>query len=205
MSNRIASTLAVLILGFTASALAQTPTDRTFSATGTRCEDVDWSARTIERYPRIAESCQAVVRRDGKYFVVFSGTVTRIGNLGRDLTVEFKDGDRVTLRPPSDMRVDIDGTMTRVRDLTPGQKLTFYVPQERFVAEIPEGARLSVPIPITRWEPEPIGYTAHRAMVPRPPELPKTGTELGLLALGGLALILTGAGFTVARYWRDTH
>ncbi len=203
MSARILSTVAVVALGISASALAQSPTDRTFTATGTRCEDVNWSNQTLSRYPRIAKSCQSVVQRGGKYFVVFSGTVTGVAHSGRDLTVQFKDGDRVTMNPPSDMMVDIEGTMTRAQELQRGQELTFYVPQDRFVAEVPQGKGVSAPIPITRWEPQNIPEVAAASTESRPAELPKTGTDLGLLALGGLALVLTGAALTTARYRRD--
>src|SRR5512146_45196 len=201
MSNRIASILTVAALGASASALGQRPTDATFTATGTQCQDVNWAPQTLARYPRIAEACQAVVQRDGKYFVVFSGTVSRLARLGRDVTVEFKDGDRVTLNLPSNMNIDIGGTMTPPHRLMRGQELTFYVPQDRLVAEVPEGERVSAPIPITRWEPQRIASTAHSTMTP-PAALPQTGTQLGFLALGGLALMITGAGITTARYRR---
>ncbi|MBW4050770.1 MAG: LPXTG cell wall anchor domain-containing protein [Proteobacteria bacterium] len=202
MSLRIVSTVAAVALGVSASAFAQSPTDRTFTATGTRCEDVNWSNQTLARYPRVAKACQSVVQRDGKYFVVFSGTVTGVARHGRELTVEFKDGDRVTLNPPSDMMVDIEGTMTRAHDLQRRQELTFYVPQDQFVAEVPEGKGVSVPIPITQWEPPSVADAAPESTESRPAELPKTGTDLGLLALGGLALVLTGAAVTTARYRR---
>ena len=205
MPNHIVFTVAIVALGVSASALAQTPTDRTFTATGSRCEDVKWSDQTLSRYPRIAESCQSVMQRDGKYFVVFSGTVTKVARLGRELTVQFKDGDRVTLNPPSDMMVDIAGTMTQARKLQSGQELTFYVPQDRFVAEVPEGESVSAPIPITQSEPQRVAEAASPSTEPAPAKLPQTGTDLGLLALGGLALILTGAGLTTARYRRNMH
>lgn len=202
MSGRMVSIVAVVSLGASASVLAQTPTDLTFTATGTQCEDVHWAPQTLARYPRIGEACQAVVQRDGKYFVVFSGTVTRVAGFGRTLTVEFKDGERAILKPPADMRFDIAGTMTRARDLEPGQELTFYVPQERFVAEVPEGEQVSAPVPLTILEPQSATETA---AVSHPQELPQTGTDLGLLALGGLALMLTGAGLTRRRYRRGAR
>lgn len=205
MSRCIVSTLAVVALGVSASALAQSPTDRSFTATGTRCEDVNWSNQTLARYPRIGKSCQSVMQRDGKYFVVFHGTVTQVARGGRELTVEFKDGDRVTLNPPSDMMVDIEGTMTRAHDLQRGQELKFYVPQDQLVAEVPEGESVSAPIPITQWEPQRIAEAAPSSMESRPAELPKTGTDLGLLALGGLALVITGGALTTARHRRDSR
>jgi LPXTG-motif cell wall-anchored protein len=211
MSNRIASFVAIATLGASAGALAQapephqppTPTDLTFTTTGTHCEDVKWAPQTLARYPHIVAACQRVVQRDGKYFVVFSGTVHSVAGYGRTLSVDFENGDEVTLKPPTGMKFDIGGTMTRPRDILPGQNLTFYVPQDRFVAEVPEGEHVMVPIPITQWEPQRIAYAAPATIAPRPAELPQTGTELGLLALGGLVLMVTGAGITTARYRRD--
>ena len=209
MSIRMASILAAATLGASASALAQaptprqppTPTDLTFSATGTDCADVKWTPQTLERYPRIVAACQRVVQRDGKYFVVFSGIVHSVSRYGRALSVDFDNGDEVTLNPPAGMRFDIGGTMIRPRDIHPGQQLTFYVPQDQFVAEVPEGEHVSPPIPITRWEPQLVADTAHATAAP-PAELPQTGTELGLLALGGIGMIAAGAGLTTRRYRR---
>lgn len=209
MTSRLVSLIAAATLGASASALAEapspaeppTPTDLTFTATGTQCQDVKWSPETLARYPHIVAACQRVVQRDGKYFVVFSGKVHSVSRYGRALSVDFENGDEVTLNPPADMKFDIGGTMTRPRDVRPGQELTFYVPQDQFVAEVPEGDNVSAPIPITTWEPQPVANTVHEAMA-SPAELPRTGTELGLLALGGLALMLTGAGITTLRHRR---
>lgn len=213
MSNRIASFVAMATLGASASALAQaptpaqppTPTDLTFTTTGTHCEDVKWAPQTLARYPRIVDACQSVVQRDGKYFVVFAGTVHSVAGYGRSLSVDFEDGDEVTLKPPPGMRFDIGGTMTRARDILPGQKLTFYVPQDRFVAEVPEREHVMVPVPITEWQPQRIAEAATTTTADRPAELPQTGTELGLLALAGLALMATGAGFTTLRHRRGAR
>lgn len=212
MSIRMASIFAAAALGASASALAQapatrhhpTPTDLTFSATGTNCEDVKWAPQTLARYPRIVAACQGVVQRDGKYFVVFSGIVHSVHNYGRALSVDFDNGDKVTLNPPAGMKFDIGGTMTRPRDIHPGQQLTFYVPQDQFVAEVPEGEHISPPIPITGWEPQLVADNAHAKVAP-PAELPQTGTELGLLALGGLGMMAAGAGLTTLRYRRRTR
>ena len=202
MVKVIAFTIAVVALGIGTAVLAQTPTDRTFTATGTNCADVNWSAQTLKRYPRIAESCQSVMRRDGKYFVVFSGIVTRVARDGRQLTVLFKDGDHFTLNPPADMMVDLSGTMTPAREMMSGQVLTFYVPQDSFVAQIPQGDSVSAPIPIASEAPQELASTETTSAESQPAELPHTATETGLLAVGGLALLLTGAGLTAMRRWR---
>lgn len=110
------------------------------------------------------------MQRDGKYFLLFSGTVTNVARLGHELTVQFKDGDRATLNPPSDMMVDIAGTMIQARKLPRGQELTLYVPQDQFVAEVPEGESVSAPLPISHWEPQRVAEAASPSMEPAPPK-----------------------------------
>lgn len=193
---------ALAALGTSVAILAQTRTDSAFEATGTRCEDVTWSKETLAKYPRIADACQSVTQRDGKYFVVFSGTVRTVSDSGRSLTMDFKDGDRVTLNPPPDMRFNIDGKATRARDLRRGDQLNFYVPQDRLVAQIPEGERISAPIPITHWQPQRVALVPSAKLSRTGPELPKTASNLPCVAVGGLLLIALGAGMSTRRYLR---
>lgn len=190
-------------LAASAAALAQTD-NPAFTATGTKCEDVTWSQETLAKYPKIGDACQSVLQRDGKYFVVFSGTVRSVADRGRKLTIDFKDGERVTLNPPEDMSVEIDGRATRVRDLRRGDALNFYVPQERFVAEIPEGTRVSAPIRITPVAAERVALVPGAKMRATAPALPKTASELPAIGLAGLLFAAFGATLTTLRLRRPS-
>lgn len=192
-------------LGTSVAILAQPSTDSAFKATGTRCEDVTWSKETLEKYPRITDACQSVTQREGKYYVVFSGTVRTVSNSGRSLTLDFKDGDRVTLNPPPEMRFNVDGKATSARNLRRGDLLNFYVPQDRLVAQIPEGERVSAPIPITQWQPQRLAQVPSAKFSRSAPVLPKTASNLPAVAVGGLLLLALGAGMSARRYRQFTH
>jgi len=201
MSKRSIPIVSAIVLGASAAGVAQTPVDRAFTATGTRCEDVTWSQETLARYPKIANACQSVTEKDGKYYVKFSGEVREVRDRGRRLTIDFKDGDRVTLNPSENMTINLDGRKTPVRELRRGDVLNFYVPQDQLAAQFPEGEAFAVSVPIPFAKP----VTTRVALVPgatmraTAPELPKTASEIPLLGLCGLLLTALGAALTTLR------
>jgi len=201
MSKRSISILFALALGASAAGIAQTAADMTFTATGTDCADVTWSKATLAQYPHIAKACQGVVQRDGKYFVKFSGNVRKVADHGRTLTVSFKNGERVTLNPPENMSVDVNGKELAVGDLRSGDTLNFYVPQSRLAVQFPEGdpLRVSVPIRVTSARPEPGTLVPGATMPSGAPKLPKTASELPAIGLCGLLLTALGATLTGLR------
>ncbi len=197
MKSSLVVTLAVL--AGAGSAFAQTTSvDRAFTATGTSCEDVTWSDETLEQYPNIAQACREVMERDGRYYVRFEGEVQRVRNRGREVTVDFEGGDRLTLTPPEDMSLYIDGRQRSPRDLAPGDRLNFYVPQDQLVATFFAGEPQSAPAeeaPIRAPEPEE-RYAATEFDQDR---LPQTASALPFAALAGMLLVVLGAALTA---WR---
>jgi hypothetical protein len=188
--------IAMLIAGGTAGAQNNTSVDRAFTATGAKCDEIRWSQEALEKYPKIADACQDVMERDGRYYVKFSGTVRRVR--GQDVTVNFKGGsDALTVTAPENTSLYIEGRPRSVRNLRRGDELTFYVPQDQVVAPPPAVVGVTV-IPITRirmaqatpaagQEPADTGADTHQAA-----ELPKTASVVPLLGLSGLVLTILG-------------
>lgn len=177
------------------SALAQTSVDRSFTTVSKDCPGIQWSAEALKAYPFIAKACQAVEERDGKTYVKFAGRVERNINRGEQLRINFRDGDTVTLTPPPNTSLFVNGKSTPVADLQRGDQLQFYVPEDRFVAQVAENDS-----PQTQYVVVPIVY---REVVREPEQaaatLPHTAGDLPLVALSGLMMLGLGAGFTVAR------
>jgi len=201
MSKPSIPILSAIALGASAAGLAQSAMDRAFTATGTRCEDVTWSRETLAQYPRIADACQSVTQQNGKYYVKFSGEVRKVGDRGRTLTIDFKEGDQITLTPPENLSVYFDGKATPVRDLRRGDVLNFYVPQDQLAAQFPEGEAfaVAVPVPFARSAPERVALVPGATMSATPSELPKTASMLPALGLSGLLLAALGAAMTTLR------
>lgn len=181
----------------TAVALGQSRIDRSFTTVSKDCAGVRWSDEALAQYPNIASACQGVEERDGKTYVKFSGQVERNMNRGQQLVIKFKDGDELTLSPPDNTQLFVNGRKTPVRDLKRGDQLNFYVPDDRLVAQVPEeNPTQYVLVPIVYRE------TVREEAPEQAASLPHTAGTLPLLALGGVLLLGLGAGLTWVRIRR---
>ena len=197
MRVRTMTIMAAIALAASATAWGQT-TGASFTATGQDCSQVTWSAESLAKYPKIASACQSVLQKDGAYYVKFSGEVKKVQNRGADVTVQFKDGNRVVLHPDPNFTVSINGKATKPSGLRPGDQLNFYIPQSRLVAQLDETPS-ATPTEEVRMDPAPVETAAAPAMAE---ELPKTASPLPTFGLIGLALLALGAAFTTYRLTR---
>jgi hypothetical protein len=186
-----------IALASSAAVFAQSRVDRAFSATGASCDQVTWSQETLQTYPRIASACREVMERDGKYFVRFEGEVDRVADRGRAITVDFREGDRLTLEPPENLRITIDGREISPRELRPGDQLNFYIPQDQLVATFFAGEPETAPAEEAPITPEP--EESYAAAEPEESTLPGTASALPMLGVAGLILVALGAVLTIRR------
>jgi hypothetical protein len=196
----ICKALTVCIAALAAASIADAQQQRAgaaFTTTGTNCSDVRWSQEALRQYPRIASACREVMERDGKHYVRFEGEVQRVADRGRELTIDFRDGDTLTLTPPENLSVSINGRPTAPRDLRPGDDLTFYVPQDLLAASFFAGQPETAPPQVVPIEPprEVVAQT-------QPPRqaLPRTASVLPFTALAGFALLAVGALLRLRRH-----
>jgi hypothetical protein len=142
------------------------------------------------------------MQRDGRYYVRFSGDVQRVADRGRSVTIDFRDGDRLTLTPPENMALFINGQRTPVTDLQPGDQLRFYVPQDTLTANFFESeaptAQVQV-VPIAPAAPADRGLLAQNQPAPGA-RLPRTASPLPLVGVAALALLAFGGALTVRRW-----
>jgi LPXTG-motif cell wall-anchored protein len=177
----------------TAAASAQTK-DRSFTVKSKDCSGVQWSAEALETYPRIADACQAVEEKDGKTYVKFQAKVERNIDQGDKLEMKFKDGGTMTVNPPQNLALYIDGRKTPLSALKRGDSLTFRVPEDHFTAQFTDEETQQVAeAPIMR-----VVYEEQRVSQ----ALPETASQAPWLALAGGILLSLGAGLTVRRFRR---
>jgi len=102
--------------------------------------------------------------------------------------MDMKGGDRITLNPDPNKVLNIGGNKVKVKNLKPGDQLTFYVPDGRVVAAVMETPTAPVEeIPISS---APITQVA---MTETTYDMPKTASSWPLVALfGALAIGLAG-------------
>jgi len=189
MNTRAKIIVAAAALAAAAGVNAQSSSvDRSFTASGDNCTQITWSAEMLAKHPKIASACQEILHRDGKTFVKFEGTVKKVAKGGTEVVMAMKGADDLTLSPKPGRTVMVNGNKVPVKNLRPGDTLTFYVPEDRVVAaEIPPEPAAPVEyIPIA--EPAPVEQVAQTET-----PMPKTASEWPLVALlGALAIGFAG-------------
>lgn len=207
MKLHATSIAAVLALALGGGAYAQEGSlARAFTANNAEnCTQIVWSQETLERFPRIAVACRDVVKKDGRTFVKFQGEVTRVARRGEELDVRFQRGtDPLTLRPPEGMEIELDGRKTPVSRLSPGDELTFYIPEDRLAANFytedaptAQPVAVAVIVPVRSAPAEQVAQTTDDYS-----DLPRTAGPVPLLGMLGSMLIALGAGLTARRWMR---
>lgn len=190
------------------AASAQTSVDRTFKASSQDCRDVQWSADILRDYPGIGGACQRVEQRDGRTFVKFQGTVKSVSKDGRQLEIDFKDGETLMLAPTATTVLYMGGVETPVSQLYRGAKLNFYVPEDRLAVQFfaDDSSARGVEVPIVREqsvarEPSQLAQSEDRQTLAAR-ELPATAGGLPLVGWSAVLLILIGTAVTVVRMLR---
>lgn len=196
-----ANIYALLITGlaFSAAAGAQQPPDPEVSAA--ECRAVNWNAQLLAEFPRLAEACHEVIVFDSERWARFE---TELVNVNRDgsVTSNFRNregrnmGD-ITIMPPSDQVVTIDGREQRFADLRPGTILNVYVPEDAYSFAFAPRAPVEQHARVVEIQPAP--YTAPARVASTRSTLPSTAGPLPLLAIGGVLALLGGLGFTIRR------
>ena len=183
------------------TASAQSTIDRSFTTTSNDCDDVQWSEEMQERYPGIGSACRSVEERNGKKYVKFEGTVRSAR--ASVLDVDFAGGGRVQMEPPEGTTVYMDGEPIPVSDLRRGDRLTFYVPEDRMTAQFypdeqlantQESQAVNVPIAAAAQATEQEEEPDRMAGV-----LPSTASGLPWVAVSGLLMLGIAGGL---RAWR---
>jgi hypothetical protein len=151
------------------------------------CQSAQFSPEVLAKYPNISKACSDVITKSGEHYAVVKAQLDRVSGNSATIRVKQADGTyakRQTVKTNPDLRVNIDGKPTRVRDLATGQELTVYVKVDEPVmalAPAEETAPLAA-APIEDEEPEQMAAA-----------LPATSSFLPLLGLfGGVSLLLGG-------------
>ena len=132
-----------------AGAAEQRTVERSFAPSPKSCSEVQWSATSLRAFPHIANGCQDVERRNGKSFAKFVGTVQDVRD-GKRIAVELPGGEELAFRPTPNTMLYVDSRRMRFGEIQEGTKLPFYIPEDRFRAELqPDPKRLAfVVVPI---------------------------------------------------------
>lgn len=192
MGIRSRVTAAAMLALVASAAFAQNPRD---------CAAVKFSDAVLERFPRAQEACLDVISRGGEDYAVFNAHLTQVR--GNQMRVRFQLPDGTlgptqTVTPPADFRVLINGTPTRIRDVTPNQDLMAYVhvtrPEVALVPADTSETLLIVPL-VAAEQPE----RTRLAEADPDPEMPVTAGPAPIFATFGLLFACAALGLRALR------
>lgn len=113
--------------------------------TGTKidCAEVKYSSEFLAKWPNSPAACLEARDHDGKRYVKFNAKVYL--NSADRTTVELLNvkGDRLStfsFKPAPGASLDVDGKKVKFTDLKPGEKITFWVSQDRLSAQTQPGS-----------------------------------------------------------------
>lgn len=163
------------------------------------CSAVRFSEELLQEFPRAPEACLDVISRGGEEIAVFNVRLNQVR--GNTVRVRFHHPDgslgpstRITL--PNDFRVLVDGEPTPVRDLAVNQDLKAYVPVSRPMvalepAEPAQALHLVPLVDSAQAQGDAASDERTRLAEADRGSLSSTAGPLPLVALGGLAFLLT--------------
>ncbi len=105
------------------------------------CDDLDFTAPMMQRFPDPNAACFEVLTRDGRPYAQFKAIIERVRGNTVYARFRLRDGGRTdTYRfdMPADARVNIGGRSYRYRDLNRGQEVNVYLPEGDWEVHIPQ-------------------------------------------------------------------
>ena len=107
------------------------------------CSEMKYSAEFLAKYPDAPAACVEAVDKDGKRYAKFQAKVFL--NSEDRTTVELLNvkGDPLStfsFKPGPDAGVMIDGKKTKFTDLDKGEKISFWVSEDRMTAQDQPGS-----------------------------------------------------------------
>jgi hypothetical protein len=112
--------LAILLCGSAAALQAQSP----------GCQDVQFSAEVLARFPNAQDSCLDVIHRGGESYAVFKAQLQDVRGSTVRVRVKKRDGTygaSTSFPTKPGRKVLIDGKPYPVSELAPDQEITAYV------------------------------------------------------------------------------
>ena len=112
------------------------------------CDSINFGAEVLEKLPNAKKLCRGIKEMNGTVYVHYIAEVeSRAAN---NVTVKFLDKDgkavsRVAFEPTVDQMVTVDGKPTKYTSLDKGQKLDFWIAQNKWsLYATPDGKAMKI-------------------------------------------------------------
>jgi len=99
------------------------------------CDEVNWGEDVLKAFPNASKGCQSVMMKNDQPYAKYVGEVQSASANEVTLHILGKDQkamSKIVIAPKEGATVKIDGKDVKAKDLKKGDKVSFYIPHDRW-------------------------------------------------------------------------
>ncbi len=119
----------------TAACLAVLVTSGVAVAKDYGCDEVNWGADVLKVFPNASKGCHSVMMKNNQPYAKYVAEVQSASSTEvvlHMLDTKDKAYSKLVIAPKEGAHVAVDGKDTKVKDLKKGDRVSFYIPHDRW-------------------------------------------------------------------------
>ena len=114
------------------------------------CDEVNWGEEVLKAFPNASKGCHSVMMKNDQPYAKYVAEVQSVDRNTKEVTLHMLDKSnkamsKVVIAPKEGASVKIDGKDTPVSKLQKGDKVSFYIPHDRWgLYSDPESKPISI-------------------------------------------------------------
>jgi hypothetical protein len=101
------------------------------------CDSVNWGQEVLAKFPNASKGCHSVMMKNNEAYAKYVAEVESVNKQTKEVTLHMLDTkdkafSKVVIAPKEGASVKIDGKDTPVAKLKKGDKVSFYIPHDRW-------------------------------------------------------------------------
>jgi Cu/Ag efflux protein CusF len=101
------------------------------------CDEVNWGEEVVKAFPNASKACHSVMMKNNQPYAKYVAEVQSVDSKSKDVTLHMLDTkdkaiSKIVLAPKEGAHVKIDGKDTAVSKLKKGDRVSFYIPHDRW-------------------------------------------------------------------------
>jgi len=101
------------------------------------CDEVNWGEEVLKAFPNASKGCHSVMMKNNQPYAKYVAEVQSVDRNTKEVTLHMLDKSdkamsKVVIAPKEGASVKIDGKDTPVSKLKKGDRVSFYIPHDRW-------------------------------------------------------------------------
>jgi Cu/Ag efflux protein CusF len=101
------------------------------------CDKVNWGEEVLKAFPNASKGCHSVMMKNNQPYALYVAEVQSVDRKSKEVTLHMLDTkdkgiSKVVIAPKEGAHLKIDGKDTQVSKLKKGDRVSFYIPHDRW-------------------------------------------------------------------------